>query len=186
MTALTSAVRSVKHAQRKERLPRHVLEAWLASAGRDQCKYDSLVLSLHVNAWIFLFMSQQCVTSRDKVDRFFWNDLMYTFTRFVKEGGRRNPAFVRWVMKASILRVDTSQPHRTSSSFAIWPMYLIEQRTFLYTISREYHGKYSTLIIHLAGTCTSLTYMLPSLLYASINTTQVSGHFRCIRNDQSR
>mmetsp|Transcript_16115 Transcript_16115/g.29206 ORF Transcript_16115/g.29206 Transcript_16115/m.29206 type:complete len:620 (+) Transcript_16115:194-2053(+) len=37
----------------------------------------------------------KCIISLDKVDRFFWNDIMYAFPPVLKEGRRLNPNFVR-------------------------------------------------------------------------------------------
>ena len=37
----------------------------------------------------------KCVVSLDRVDRFFWNDVMHAFPIVLKEGQRINPNFVR-------------------------------------------------------------------------------------------
>ncbi|KAL7543248.1 hypothetical protein ACHAXR_012547 [Thalassiosira sp. AJA248-18] len=37
----------------------------------------------------------KCIISHDKLDRFFWNDIMFAFPPVLKEGRRHNPNFVR-------------------------------------------------------------------------------------------
>jgi len=37
----------------------------------------------------------KCIVSIDKVDKFFWNDTMYSFTAKLKDGREQNPNFVR-------------------------------------------------------------------------------------------
>jgi hypothetical protein len=69
---------------------------------------------------------------------------MYTFTNVLKEGGRRNPHFVRWVC----CKCRVFETHRMSRfSFALC-IHMLEQRILLCTIWKEYHGEYwwSTLI----------------------------------------
>ncbi len=59
----------------------------------------------------------QCVVSLDKVDRFFWNDIMYVFTSVLKEGGRRNPQFVRWVIMMYIRKSCIWGPSKKRNAF---------------------------------------------------------------------
>ena len=93
----------------------------------------------------------QCIVSLDKVDRFFWNDLMYTFTSVLKEGRRRNPQFVRWVLPVRALSVcvcmliiRASRAMMMSISHLMNYIDVLVRRILSCTIWKEYHGEYGT------------------------------------------
>ena len=57
-----------------------------------------LVDDVQCNTYSSLFLLHQpekCLIPLDKADRFFWNDMLFTWTEIIKEGRRNNPESLR-------------------------------------------------------------------------------------------